>query len=128
VLGFLLDDDLPIPDAPPAPDEDAVFNLGGLRTVTRLANLLNTATSAHDKSVIQAFERFVVRLPVKGIGTVEFNLSKERQAAVIAASRQVTAAYFDRPQAPAAVSPFGPPAGDPVGEAADQLAVQRLFK
>jgi hypothetical protein len=56
-------------------------------------------TQAHDKSVIEASQRFVVRLPAKGYGTIEFGMSDQRKEALIAAGRRAAAEYFDRLEA-----------------------------
>jgi hypothetical protein len=65
-------------------------------------------TQAHDKSVIEASQRFVVRLPAKTYGTIEFGMSDQRREALIAAGRQATARYFDRLEALEGMGPsFG---------------------
>lgn len=99
VLGLLIDGSLPVPA------EAEV--LGGvlvnvnvrpqeLRIVQRLARLVDTATNAHDKMVVDAFSHLVVRLPAKGYGVAEFDMSDERRAALVAAGRGAVAAYFDQ--------------------------------
>ncbi|MCX7851468.1 MAG: patatin-like phospholipase family protein, partial [Caldilineales bacterium] len=123
VLGFLIDENLPVPGAPPL----AVKNEGGLSleeltTVQRLKHLVDTAIQAHDKAVIEAFEHLVVRLPARGYGTTEFAMSPERRDALIAAGREVTHRYLDRRLAPADIAttpaPFDP----------ETLATQRALR
>jgi hypothetical protein len=58
--------------------------------------LINTALSAHDKMVIDAYEKIVVHLPAKGYGTTEFNMSTERRDLLVAAGRAAMAAYFSQ--------------------------------
>lgn len=99
VLGFLIDEDLEVPGAPEVEAAESRFDFGKLRTVTRVMNLLNTMLQAHDKSVIEAFERFVVRLPAMGYGTVEFGMSDERRDALVKSGRQAAATYFDQLEA-----------------------------
>lgn len=95
VLGFLIDESQAVEGAPELPKAQSGFTVGGLQTVQRLQQLLNTMLSAHDKMVMEAFERFVVRLPAKGYGTTEFDMSVERRAALVAAGRTVMQAYLD---------------------------------
>ena len=100
VLGFLIDESLPVEGAPEAEAEGGGFAFGELRTVQRLHQLLNTATMAHDRAVIEAFERMVVRLPARGYGTTEFDMSVERQQALLEAGRREMRRYFvEHPEA-----------------------------
>jgi hypothetical protein len=71
------------------------FNLAQLQTAQRISRLVDTLTGAHDKMVIEAFEHLVVRLPAKGYGTVEFDMSDARREALIAAGRETMATYLD---------------------------------
>lgn len=93
VLGFLIDESLPVPGAPGATKPEGLVST--LQTVQRFQQLLNTLLSAHDKMVIDAFERFVVRLPAQGYGTTEFDMTPERRDALVAAGHTAAAAYFD---------------------------------
>lgn len=127
VLGLLIDETLPVPGAETGMQPVKSFSLGELRTVQRLANLVNTATSARDKSVIEAVENLVVRLPAKGYGTTEFDMTDERRELLVAAGRQAMQGYFD--QAGEAVVSFGlPGAGDEerAQRSADKIALKML--
>jgi predicted acylesterase/phospholipase RssA len=128
VLGFLIDETVEVPGAPPPKDEKEGDGpgLGGLRTVTRLKNLLNTVTQAHDKSVIEAFERFVVRLPARTYGTIEFGMSKERREALIKAGQATTAEYFNRLEAAAAAGPSFAVDTAELEPVADRIAAKML--
>ena len=53
-------------------------------------------TQAHDKMVVEEFEDLVVRLPAKGYGTTEFDMTDERRQALVAAGQNAMAAYLDR--------------------------------
>jgi predicted acylesterase/phospholipase RssA len=101
VMGFLIDESIPVPDAEEAEAEKKGFSFGQLEMVQRINKLVNTMTQAHDKMVIEAFERFVVRLPAKGFGTIEFGMSDKRRDALVAAGRQATAQYLNRMKAAA---------------------------
>lgn len=88
VLGLLIDETIDVPGAPALTvSSTSVFDFSQLQLVQRLNRLINTATGAHDKMVIEAFERKVVRLPAKGYGTTEFDMSDERREALITAGR-----------------------------------------
>jgi predicted acylesterase/phospholipase RssA len=123
VLGFLIDETLEVPGAPAPEPVEKDFDVTQLRTVNRIKNLLNTMTQAHDKSVIDTFERLVIRLPAKGYGTIEFGMSDERRDALVTAGRKATAFYFDRLELDAGVS-FGMDfaAMDEMANAADNIA------
>ena len=55
---------------------------------------MNTTTSARDKYVIDEFEHLVVRLPARGYGTTEFDMTDERRELLVEAGRQVMKAYL----------------------------------
>lgn len=98
VLGMLIDERLPVASA----DGKGFFvdvNLkpGELITVRRLQRLVDTATGAHDKMVIEGYEHLVARLPAKGYHTTEFDMSDKRRSALIESGRLALAAYFDLP-------------------------------
>lgn len=97
VLGLLIDESLPVYDAPAkAAQLDPSLDFRKLRTIQRIGRLINTATQAHDKMVIEAYQQLVVRLPAHGYGTIEFDMSDERRAALVAAGRTTMSNYFDR--------------------------------
>ncbi len=56
--------------------------------------LIDTATQAHDKMVIDAFEQFVCRLPAQTYQTTEFDMTDERRDRLIAAGQEAMAAFF----------------------------------
>jgi predicted acylesterase/phospholipase RssA len=110
VLGFLIDESLPVPGAPPptswftnTPGMEVLqnFRLDNVRTIQRLNRLIDTATKAHDKMVMESLEGMVVRLPAKSYSVTEFDMSDARRDALIDAAREATRAYFDR-QSPSA--------------------------
>jgi NTE family protein len=108
VLGLLIDESLPVPALAGRRGlvDDVNVKPGELRTVQRLMRLMNTATTAHDKMVIDTFSHLVVRLPAQGYGTTEFDMSDERRRALVEAGRSAMRAYFDQPALAEAVS-FG---------------------
>ncbi len=127
VLGFLIDESLPVAGASKKVEQVKASALSKLQTVQRIHQLINTTTSAHDKAVIEAFEQMVVRLPAKGYGTTEFNMSVKRQQALIEAGRQKMRRYFEK-HPPSARSEGDVPFGVPSTDAATSIANRRALK
>lgn len=96
VIGFLIDETLPVPGIEPAESDNRPATLAGLSTVQRVSRLVDTATRAHDRAAIDAFEHLVVRLPARTYGTTEFRMTDLRREALIAAGREVTERYLQQ--------------------------------
>lgn len=99
-LGMLIDETQAVPNAPALPGQKVVdpqspAAIPNLPIVRRVSNLVNTMTNAHDKTVIEAYARGVCRLPAKGYGTTEFDMSDERVAALVNAGRQTANDFFN---------------------------------
>jgi predicted acylesterase/phospholipase RssA len=94
VLGLLIDEKLPV-----AKGLFVRVNIkpGELKTVHRLRRLVDTATGAHDKMVIEEHSHLVARLPAQGYGTTEFDMTDERRDALVRAGREAMALYLDTP-------------------------------
>ena len=56
---------------------------------------MDTATTAHDKMVIDEYASLVVHLPAAGYGTTEFDMSDERREALVDAGRTAMASYLE---------------------------------
>lgn len=97
IIGFLIDEKVPVPGAPVPASSSSLSALGNLRTVARFGNLVNTVTQARDKMVIDTFSDLVVHLPAKGFGTTEFDMTDERRNALVKAGRAATEAYLTAP-------------------------------
>ena len=97
VLGLLIDERLPVPQAKGL-FVSVNIRPAELRTVQRLQRLIDTATTAHDKMVIEEYENIVVRLPAQGHGTTEFDMSDGRSNALVDAGRTAMALHFDAPR------------------------------
>ena len=94
VLGMLIDERIPVPGAK-LWGVRVTIRPGELQTVQRLRRLADTATTAHDKMVIDEYRHLVVRLPAAGYGTTEFDMSDDRRAALVDGGRTAMALYFD---------------------------------
>jgi len=101
LLGLLIDEQLPvIAHAAKGIFVDIKIKPAELRTLQRLQRLVNTATGAHDKMVLDEYNHLVARLPAAGYGTTEFEMSDERRTALVDAGREAIARYFDAPPSP----------------------------
>lgn len=129
VLGMLIDESLVVPGSQSAKGNggEDKFDISQLATVQRLNSLVNTVLGARDKSVIEAFEHLVARMPAKDYGTTEFDMTDERRETLVQAGRSAMEAYFAK-QLPAGAMAFGPDAApDPAStSAANKLAVKML--
>jgi predicted acylesterase/phospholipase RssA len=97
VLGLLIDEKMEVPGVPVStPAGPGGVRLGELKTVQRLEALVDTLLESHDKSVIEAFEDRVVRLPAAGYGTTEFEMTEQRRELLIEAGRAAMKVYLDK--------------------------------
>ena len=96
LLGLLIDEKVAVPGSEPVPGQSHPpdVNLSDLPSAARIIGLVETATQAHDKMVIEAFEQFVCRLPAKGYRTTEFDMTDLRRDNLIAAGASAMANYF----------------------------------
>ena len=96
VLGLLIDESLPVPGTEQPAGHKPAFSLDELQTVRRLKGLLDTALSAHDKMVEDAYEKIVVHLPARGYGTTEFNMTDQRRELLVSAGQSAMSTFLDR--------------------------------
>lgn len=97
VVGFLIDEGRPLSDVMPvARGAGVAQKLAETRTFQRISRLIDTATTAHDKLVIDAYAGLVVRLPAYGYGTTEFDMNDERRTALIEAGRIATQQHLSK--------------------------------
>jgi NTE family protein len=100
-LGFVIDESQPVEGAEPPADEDEgdddglLEDIEHLRTTRRVKRLVDTMTGARDLGLIQTYNDEVCRLPAKGYGTTEFDMSPQRTQALINAGRQAAKTYFE---------------------------------
>lgn len=96
VLGLLIDESMAVAGADtdtPAPGGRSA-DLADLPPAARIVGLIDTATQAHDKMVIEAFEQFVCRLPSKGYQTTEFDMTDQRRELLITAGKSAMDLFF----------------------------------
>ncbi|MGC1378615.1 MAG: patatin-like phospholipase family protein, partial [Anaerolineales bacterium] len=125
VLGLLIDDDIPVPNAPPQPQEkDFLTDLTEFATIQRLWELVDTMTKTNDKAVATDFEELVARLPAGGYTTFEFDMTDERRNALINSGCTAMTTYFDH----LSITSFsiGPGAGPTRTEIANKVALKML--
>jgi NTE family protein len=88
VIGLLIDETLEVPGAgePLTPSTNApgfLDRIDLLETMMlRIHGLAETVLSAHDKGMLSAYKSKICHLPAKGIGTMEFNMPRQRMEAI----------------------------------------------
>jgi predicted acylesterase/phospholipase RssA len=123
VLGMLIDEKLPV-----AKGLFVRINIkpGELKTVQRLKRLVDTATGAHDKMVMDEYSHLVAHLPACGYGTTEFDMTDDRRQALVNAGHEAIALYLDTP-ASLVLPSKGVRRSDEVSQiAADRVAISML--
>jgi predicted acylesterase/phospholipase RssA len=119
VLGMLIDEKLPVTKGLLVKSS---IKLRDLTMIQRLERLVDTATGAHDKLVIEEYANLVVRLPAQGYGTTEFDMSDERRNALVTAGRQAMKMYLDTADAGGLLLPTKSGASGKPETAADRVA------
>jgi len=102
VIGLLLDDATQVPGAEEtrkidsgAPSFLERSDLLG-EMVLRLQGMAETLLGAHDKSVMDTHQHMVCRLPAKGYGILEFDLTPERMAPILRAGDAAMEAHLQK--------------------------------
>ncbi|GAM10154.1 putative protein [Geobacter sp. OR-1] len=98
-LGLLIDEKIEVPDAAgtePKASKGILDEAKELKTVKRLMRLVDTMTDANDKFVMSIHPDKVCRLPAKGYGTTEFDMSDQRVELLIKAGRDAARQCLDR--------------------------------
>ena len=133
VLGLLIDENLPVPGVQTSKGNarKGKFDISQLATVQRVNHLVNTVLGARDKSVIETFESYVARMPAKGYGTTEFDMTDDRRDKLVKAGRKAMYNYFAYEQPGAAMAYSVEVAEKPayrVTQSADRLAEKMLLR
>lgn len=93
-LGLLIDETLAVPGVDPRGSKPTPIS--SLRTVQRVTRLIDTMTDARDNDAIRQHTDEICRVPAKGYGTTEFDMSNERVEALINGGRQAMEAYLQK--------------------------------
>jgi NTE family protein len=104
VLGFLIDEDLAVPNSQELPPAGKKFDPTQLQTIQRISRLVDTTLSARDKMIIDSYSDLVVHMPAKGYGTTEFDMTDQRRNALVDAGQQAMREYFDKLALPTALA------------------------
>ena len=91
-LGLLLDKQLPIPGTNPTVPAKFGEPLG---VVNRVSRLIDTMMGAADNEEIRRRSAEVCRLPVKGVGTTEFNMDDQKLESLIRGGHDAVAAHLE---------------------------------
>lgn len=118
VLGMLIDEKLPVTKGLLV---NSTIKLRDLTMIQRLERLVDTATGAHDKLIIEEYADLVVRLPAQGYGTTEFDMSDDRRTALVAAGRDAMKMYLEGGNSGGLLLPTKAAGGKPE-TAADRVA------
>lgn len=102
VIGLLLDDGLDVPGAENTQRIDSGAPSFLERTdvlaemMYRISSMADTLLGGHDKSVIDTHPHMVCRLPARGYGILEFDLTAERMAPIICAGEAAMDEHFGK--------------------------------
>jgi NTE family protein len=126
VLGLMIDEGLEVPGADAGAAAKRPGVLAEFALVTRIGRLIDTATTAHDKRVIEEHADRIVRLPARGYGTTEFDMSEARRNALVAAARQAMQDWLAAPRPSAAIGPAAAAAAARSARRNDAIALDLL--
>lgn len=99
VIGFYLDDAIPVPGAeqiPPVPAASSdPLQESWEKVMDRNIDLFNSLLRSHDQFIVRTHPDVVCHLPVGGFGTMEFDMSDERIMLLINAGQEAMAQCLD---------------------------------
>lgn len=104
ILGLLIDEKRSVdgsgnqveePRTDQETDSGSLSDPKRLKTIRRIRKLINTMSEAHDLASIQTHKDKICRLPAKGYGTTEFDMSDARLQALINAGEKAMKEFFD---------------------------------
>lgn len=97
ILGMLIDENETLADDLVDSESATAAQPSGLSSlliVKRIQRLMDTALHANDMLYADRLEKMVLRLPAKGYGTTEFNMTDARREALVTAGRRHAREYF----------------------------------
>ena len=99
-LGFLIDETLDVAGSDPLDEDndDSEDNLQQQRhkVIRRIKRLVDTMTGARDHAAMYQYSELICRLPAKGYGTTEFDMSDNRLNALLKAGENAMKNYFSQ--------------------------------
>lgn len=99
VLGFYLDDSIPVPGIeetdPETEENNDPLTIGWDEVTDRNIDLFNAVLRSHDRFVVRTHPDVVCHLPVGGIGTMEFDMSEERVELLMRSGQEAMARCLD---------------------------------
>jgi predicted acylesterase/phospholipase RssA len=117
VLGILIDETMPVPDAPPG---EAKRGAGLVqRLLGRQRRLVDTVVKGRDKQVMESNAHLVAHLPAQDYGATEFDMDDDRRKALVEGGRNAMRVYLDG-RSPLALA-FGTDVENPNDRAALRL-------
>jgi NTE family protein len=128
VLGVLIDEAKAVPGKPPTAVSNPSLDIGATRTARRFRKIVDTALSAHDRMAIELYKQNIVRLPAKGYGTTQFDMTVEERKALVDAAASAMREFLQSRLSllETAVPDFDLAASTPAVEMANTLASEFL--
>jgi len=97
IIGFLLDEEMPLEKNAPVEKKRLLPADPRTRSLIPMAtNVLETMRISHDEFFIRTHSDAVCRIPAKGYGTTEFDISGPRLEALVASGASAMAKFFDK--------------------------------
>jgi predicted acylesterase/phospholipase RssA len=91
-LGLLIDEELAVPGE--ANTSKTPLPVTHVRTIRRVSRLIDTMMGAADNEMLRRFSKEVCRLPAKGYGTLEFDMTGERLERFLQGGRDAMTAHL----------------------------------
>jgi predicted acylesterase/phospholipase RssA len=99
VIGFYLDDAIPVPGAEQiklvSDQNNDPLNNGWEKVTDRNIDLFNSLLRSHDQFIVRTHPDVVCHLPVGGFGTMEFDMSHERIKLLLDSGQEAMAKCLD---------------------------------
>jgi NTE family protein len=91
-LGLLIDEELAVPGEPNT--SQTPVPVTHVRTIRRVSRLIDTMMGAADNEMLRRFSKEVCRLPAKGYGTLEFDMTGDRLERFLQGGRDAMTAHL----------------------------------
>ena len=91
-LGMLIDEELAVPGEPNT--SQTPVPVTHVRTIRRVSRLIDTMMGASDNAMMRRFSKEICRLPAKGYGTLEFDMTGDRLERFLQGGRDAMTAHL----------------------------------